>query len=225
MKASIILPTYNEKGNIAKLVSAINKAVPSSEIIVVDDNSPDKTAESVPKSAKVFVRKSQRGLATAIKFGIKKAKGEIIVVMDTDFQHDPNLIPRMVEMCKYYDLVIGSRFVRGGGMEEGYRYKYSYFFNLFIRFVLRMQIQDNLSGFFAMRRQKLLQLNLDKIFKGYGEYFIRLLNDSGKKNYSILEIPVFYHIRPYGQSKSSFIRMIFNYTKTVFSLVFSRPLH
>lgn len=221
MKVSVILPTYNEKGNIVKLISSIKKAVPDSEIIVVDDNSPDKTAESIPetRSVKVYVRKNERGLATAIKYGIKKSKGEVIVVMDTDFQHDPHLIPRMVSLCEYYDIIIGSRFVRGGGMQESYRYKYSYLFNLLVRLALRMQIQDNLSGFFAMRRKKIIQLPINKIFFGYGEYFIRLLYASCRTKYTVLEIPVFYHIRHYGQSKSSFIRMIINYTKTVVTLL------
>lgn len=227
MKVSVILPTYNEKGNIIRLIQEIKKALKqtSHEIIIVDDNSPDKTAEEVinryknNNSVKIFVRKKARGLATAIRYGIEKARGDIVVVMDTDFQHDPALIPRMVTLCQYYDLVIGSRFVRGGGMQEGYRYYYSYLFNLLIRLALRMQIQDNLSGFFVMQRNKLNKLNLDKIFQGYGDYFIRLLHASGRAKYSILEIPVFYHIRPYGQSKSSFVSMIINYTKTVISLL------
>lgn len=230
MKVSVILPTYNEKGNIVLLIQAINKALlkKSHEVIVVDDNSPDKTAEEVAKkfssnkNVKIIVRKTAHGLATAIKYGIERAKGDVIVVMDTDFQHDPNLIPRMFNLCQYYDLVIGSRFVRGGGMQEGYRYYYSYLFNLLVRLALRMQIQDNLSGFFAMRRIKLNKLQLNKIFIGYGDYFIRLLHASAKAKYSILEIPVFYHIRAYGQSKSSFLNMIINYTKTVLDLLIKK---
>jgi dolichol-phosphate mannosyltransferase len=227
MKVSVILPTYNEKGNIIRLIQSIDTSLlkTTHEIIIVDDNSPDKTADAVSKkfkndkTVKVFVRKTERGLATAILYGIERVEGDIIVVMDTDFQHDPTLIPRMVDLCSYYDLVIGSRFVRGGGMQEGYRYYFSYLFNFFVRLALRMQIQDNLSGFFAIRSKKLKTLKLNKIFIGYGDYFIRLLHASGRARYSILEIPVFYHVRPYGQSKSSFLRMIKNYSQTVLSLL------
>lgn len=226
MKVSVILPTYNEKGNIVKLTYAIKKSLKgrSYEIVIVDDNSPDGTAQSVEKkfskdkTVKLFVRKKSKGLATAIKYGVKHASGEIVVAMDTDFQHDPKIIPQMVDLCKYYDLIVGSRFVRGGGMEDGSRYSYSYLFNLMVRLMLRMQIQDNLSGFFALKLNKLNKLNLNKIFLGYGDYFIRLLHACGQANYSILEIPVFYNVRPYGQSKSSFVSMIINYSKTVLSL-------
>jgi dolichol-phosphate mannosyltransferase len=233
MDFSVILPTYNEKGNIVKLIQAIDNAVVGKsvayELIVVDDNSPDGTADAVrdaypgDEHVKVFVRTQERGLASAIYFGIQHAQGDAVVVMDTDFQHDPNLIPRMVQFCQYYDTIVGSRFVMGGGMEQGYRYNYSYLFNFFVRLVTRTQIQDNLSGFFAMRRDKLLRMDGARIFTGYGDYFIRLLYFAWRFGYSVLEIPVFYRVRPYGTSKSSFMRMIINYSRTVIDLRLRRP--
>jgi dolichol-phosphate mannosyltransferase len=111
----------------------------------------------------------------------------------------------------------------GGGMEQGYRYYYSYLFNFFVRLVTRTQIQDNLSGFFAMRRDKLIRMDLAHIFTGYGDYFIRLLYYAWRYGYTVLEIPVFYRVRPYGTSKSSFIRMIINYSRTVLDLRLRRP--
>jgi dolichol-phosphate mannosyltransferase len=233
MDYSVILPTYNERGNICKLIQAIDNAVQgnglSGELIVVDDNSPDGTADAVRSEhgdknhVKVYVRTNERGLASAIRYGIERAQGDTVIVMDTDFQHDPALIPRMVRFCQYYDVIVGSRFVMGGGMQEGHRYYYSYFFNLFVRMITRTQIQDNLSGFFAMRRLKLLRMDRDRIFVGYGDYFIRLLYYAWRYGYSVLEIPVFYRVRPYGQSKSSFLRMVLNYSRTVFDLRLRRP--
>jgi len=233
MDFSVILPTFNEKGNIVRLMQAIDGAVAGQglthELIVVDDNSPDGTADAVREAyagdahVRVFVRTTERGLASTIRFGVEQATGDAVVVMDTDFQHDPNLIPRMVRFCTYYDTIVGSRFVMGGGMEEGYRYYYSYLFNFFVRLVTRTQIQDNLSGFFAMRRDKLMRMDLPNIFVGYGDYFIRLLYYAWRYGYSVLEIPVFYRVRKYGTSKSSFVRMIINYSRTVFYLRLHRP--
>jgi dolichol-phosphate mannosyltransferase len=103
-------------------------------------------------------------------------------------------------------------------MEDLTRYYFSYLYNFFVRIALRTQVQDNLSGFFAMRRDKLMHLDLDRIFAGYGEYFIRLLYFAWKANYKLLEVPVFYQLRRHGQSKSRFFAMIRDYTRTVLQL-------
>jgi dolichol-phosphate mannosyltransferase len=228
-----VLPTFNERGNIVDLIDAIEtQIVPSGidlQIVVVDDNSPDGTAALVRERAlkpgsniQVHLRTEESGLASAIKYGIHKSSGDIIVVMDTDFNHDPKMILQMVEFLKYYDIVIGSRFVMGGGMEEEWRYKYSFLYNLFVRVTIRTQIQDNLSGFFAMRRDKLMRLDLDRIFRGYGEYFIRLLYYAWRQNYKMLEVPVFYVLRRHGKSKSRFLAMLQDYSKCVLELRLER---
>jgi dolichol-phosphate mannosyltransferase len=230
LKVSIILPTYCERGNIGDLIDAIEAvSLPNpweTEIIVVDDNSPDGTAELVqkrqtqaPVDIHCFIRTDERGLATAIRFGIQHCTGDVIVVMDTDFNHDPQMIPQMVKLLEFYDLVIGSRFVMGGGMEDRQRYFYSLVYNLFVRMTLRLQIQDNLSGFFAIRREKLLAMNQTKIFRGYGEYFIRLLFAARRSGYHMLEVPVFYILRRHGESKSRFWSMVRDYTGCVLSIL------
>ncbi len=228
MKVSVILPTYRERDNIVDLIDAIEANLPGlgTEIIVVDDSSPDGTADAVrarmqqlPISPiQLFVRTQERGLATAIKFGLRQATGDVVVVMDTDFNHDPRMIPQMVKFLEYYDLIIGSRFVMGGGMEDQARYNSSFLYNFFVRLVLRTQVQDNLSGFFAMSRDKLMSLDLDGIFRGYGEYFIRLLFVAWRKGYRLLEVPVFYVLRRHGTSKSQFFKMARDYTRCVLSL-------
>ncbi|MBI5035486.1 MAG: glycosyltransferase [Chloroflexi bacterium] len=229
MHISIILPTYNERGNIIDLIDAIESQVTplvdSVQIVVVDDNSPDGTANLVRERAKqsgacidLYVRTTESGLATAIKYGLQKCRGDVVVVMDTDFNHDPKMIPQMVDLLKYYDVIIGSRFVMGGGMEEELRYRFSFLYNLFVRIIIRTQVQDNLSGFFAMRRDKLMVLNLDYVFRGYGEYFIRLLYLAWRQNYKMIEVPVFYVLRRHGQSKSRFLNMLRDYTACVLDL-------
>lgn len=227
MQVSVILPTYRERDNIVDLIDAIEANLPDleTEVIVVDDNSPDGTADVVRERMKcptlpirLFVRTDERGLATAIKFGLRQATGDMVVVMDTDFNHDPKMIPQMVKFLEYYDVIIGSRFVMGGGMEDQFRYNYSFLYNLFVRLVLHTQVQDNLSGFFAMSREKLMLLDLDRIFRGYGEYFIRLLFVSWRKGFRLLEVPVFYVLRRHGTSKSQFFKMLLDYTRCVLSL-------
>lgn len=221
-KVSVILPTYNEKGNIIELINEIEEQLSlikvEKEIVVVDDNSPDETGKIVldafanDNGVKVFIRKEERGLATAIRYGIEKSTGDFIVVMDTDFNHDPKMIPQMVEFLKYYDVIGGSRFTLGGGMKPVYRYLGSFFYNLFIRIILRTQIQDNLSGFFSIRRDKLFSLDFDKIFFGYGDYFFRLLFYALKEKCKILETPVFYQSRKTGESKTNLLPVLFRYT-------------
>jgi len=229
MKISVILPTYNERGNIVPLIEElkVNLALLPEfdyELVVVDDDSPDGTGELVREKyghdprVKLFIRKGERGLATAIKHGILHSDGDIIVVMDTDFNHDPKMLPQMVKFLEYYDIIIGSRFTMGGGMEDKWRYRASFLYNLFLRGLLRTQIQDNLSGFFSIRREKLLQMDLDGIFRGYGEYFMRLLFLAWRKGYKMLEVPVFYQLRRHGKSKSRFLSMLRDYTITAFKL-------
>jgi dolichol-phosphate mannosyltransferase len=227
---SIILPTYCECGNISQLISAIEENLSALnqqvEIIVVDDNSPDCTAEVVRQlmplpgfTIRCLVRVNERGLATAIKHGILHASGDRIVVMDTDFNHSPDNLITLVTLLNDNDMVIGSRFVQGGGMEDRFRYCASLFFNLFIQLILWSPVRDSLCGFFAMRRETLLALDLKTIFSGYGEYFIRLVFFARQNGLKIKEIPVFYTLRKTGESKSNFTSMIADYSRTTFKLL------
>ena len=100
--------------------------------------------------------------------------------MDTDFTHDPAEIPKLLHVGEVYDIVSGSRFCAGGSMQDTQHYLSSLAYNWMIRLVLRTQIQDNLGGYFTMRREKLRQLPLDLIFCGYGDYFFRLLHCARK---------------------------------------------
>jgi len=133
MKVSIVIPTYNERLNICLLIKKIITFLKKDfEIIVVDDNSPDKTVEEVKKNfknkkeIKVFFRKKEKGLGAAILFGIKKAKGEIIVGMDADFNHPPELLPKLIKETKNFDFVVASRFIKDGGMEDKIRYFFTF---------------------------------------------------------------------------------------------------
>ena len=227
-KTSVILPTYNERDNIVELVQAIHRHLESQdfryEVVIVDDNSPDGTAGVVRAAfghdprVRLHVRTGERGLATALRYGAEHSDGEVVVFMDTDFNHDPAAIPQLIKFLEYYDVVIGSRFVMRGGMEHGVRYVFSFIYNLGLRFLFGTRVWDNLSGFFAIYRQRLFELDLDQIFYGYGDYFIRLLMVGWRRGWRMLEIPVFYRLRTHGHSKTQFIHTFIQYTIAIVKL-------
>jgi len=218
---SIILPTYNESGNIARLVRAVAENIPPGwdyQILVVDDNSPDDTLGCVKRAfgddprVVPILRTEDRGFAKSIRTGIEYASCERILVMDSDLTHDPAEIPRLIHVGDVYDFVSGSRFCAGGRMADTAHYLLSMGYNWFLRLLIRTQVQDNLGGFFTARRKMLLSLPLNEIFFGYGDYYFRLLHFVQKSGFSIVEVPAAYLLRSEGNSKSNWTRMFVNYT-------------
>ena len=226
MNLSIILPTYNEADNIVPLVETVMRTLPPTvayEIIVVDDNSPDGTFGAVRDTfaapeVKPVLRTQDRGLAKSIREGIERSSGSQIVVMDTDFTHNPTLLPVMLHLGGAYDVVVGSRFCAGGGMGDVAHYFASMAYNWMLRLTLRTQIQDSLSGFFCIRRAALEKLPYDEIFFGYGDYFFRLLFFAQRTGASIIEMPVVYDTRRKGSSKSVFWKLFLSYTAALLRL-------
>lgn len=218
---SVILPCYNELENLKILVPQLQTLLKKEnyEIIIVDDNSNDGTQsffkKFIKKNKKInfLLRKKDASLAKSIYLGLVNSKGNNLIVMDSDCNHRVKDLGQMIKIYtdKELDFVCGSRFVNGGASNNLIRHFLSYTFNKIINMILKGIIQDNLSGFFVFKRKKLFQLNLKSIFIGYGEYYIRLLYHSQKKNYSFKEIGVKYDKRVYGYSKSKFIKMFFNY--------------
>jgi dolichol-phosphate mannosyltransferase len=226
---SVVLPTYNERDGIAELASEILAVVRAArldaEVLVVDDDSPDGTAAHLGEvfrgepAVRVHVRRGERGLASAIHRGIVEARGETIVVMDSDGNHDPALIPLMVRCAEDFDVVIGSRYVLGGGMlTSSFRYWASYAFNILIRVVLGLRIHDNLSGYLAFRRPLLERLEPATVFHGYGDYAIRFLHQVVRGGGRVLEIPTVYRFRKGGESKTRFFAYFWTYLGSVFRL-------
>lgn len=226
-KVSVILPTFNEADNIAPLITAILASMPAKyepEIIVVDDNSPDGTARRVAENfggdGRVITisRTADPGLAKSIRAGIERSTGDALVVMDTDFTHDPAEIPRLLHVGEVYDLVSGSRFCPGGTMQDTRHYLASLVYNWLLRIILRTQVQDNLGGFFVISSTAMRSLPFDLIFHGYGDYFFRLLFFLQRNHGRIVEIPAQYRERTAGVSKSRVLNMIAKYSWAAFKL-------
>jgi dolichol-phosphate mannosyltransferase len=229
---SVVLPTYNEREGIAELVTEIlavaGQARLALEVLVVDDDSPDGTAGHVrdvfraEPAVRVHVRRGERGLATAIRRGISESRGDTIVIMDSDGNHDPVLVPLMVRCAEDFDVVIGSRYVLGGGMlSSAFRYWGSYAFNILIRVGLGLRIHDNLSGYLAFRRPVLDRVDPDTIFYGYGDYAIRFLRQVVQRGGRVLEIPTVYRFRKGGESKTRFFAYFWTYLASVIRLRFT----
>jgi dolichol-phosphate mannosyltransferase len=225
---SVILPAYNDKQSLLALIPAVHDALAAyeHEIVVVDDNSPDGTYQALlastfaPADVKVILRETDRGLAKSIRCGIEHASGDILVVMDSDFNHLPKYIPIMIDNLKYFECVIASRFLYFPLEQHDsvFRIVTSWMFNLFIRIVLFSAVTENLFGFFAIRRDVIDRMNFDRIFFGFGDYFIRLLFYLQKANVSILQIPAVFARRHAGTGNKNVARRIIRYTKETFVL-------
>jgi dolichol-phosphate mannosyltransferase len=220
IEVSIVLPTFCEAGHIVDLVAALRAAVPAAEVIVVDDRSPDGTAEKVSarfggdERVRLIVRDRAPGLARSVRAGIDAARGARVVVMDSDFNHDPRDVPRLLAQLDAgaLDLVVGSRFVDGGGMDDARRFVASALYSAWLRALLGTGVKENLSGFFAARAAALRALDGDAIFFGYGDYFFRLLHAAARRRWRVDEIPVVYGARRSGASKTRLVRTLFRYT-------------
>ena len=217
MGYSVILPTLNEAGHIAKLIERIkfnlSEIKEEFEIILVDDNSTDGTVGLVENIAKdheniqLFLRKGlKKNLADSINLGIQKSKYENIIWMDADFQHPPDYIKLFHDYQNKYDLVIFSRFLKNSiryFKDEKFKKEsnenQSVFFNKLCNFFLYRDITDYTSGFICIKRKILENYKL----KGYyGEYFIDLVIYCKLNNYSIIELPFAERARDSGTSKT-----------------------
>lgn len=209
LELSIILPTYNERENISPLIESILREIEGEkfEIIVVDDDSPDRTWEIVKQLQQhmpfvhLIRRTEERGLASAIQTGISVAKGDTILWMDCDFSHPPDLIPAIIRMRSRFDVVVASRFVEGGRSQYSLeRNVASLLVSYLARLVLDPSVRDYTSGFVACCREVFDQVTLTG---RHGEYFIGFVYRCLKSGFTVKEIPYSCAGRRFGKSKTA----------------------
>ncbi len=223
---SIVLPCYNEVGNIGSLISSIRNSGwdrQTTEIVIVDDRSTDGTSELLERiqtndeSIRVFIPEVRLGLSKSIHLGIEQSTGPIIAVMDTDGIHDPSHLALMVnQVNSNAKLVIGSRYVTGGEMQGALYPHLSKIMNIAIKKIVRSRVSDQLCGFFVADRKELLSVPKED-FNGFGEYFIRVIHHF-EKRWEIVEIPTVHNVRAKGKRKSIRRKMAIIYLKTAWDV-------
>lgn len=215
MRTTIIIPTYNEKENIETLVAQLLALPLVAHIIVVDDNSPDGTGAIADRLAtesdgrvSVIHRPGKLGLGTAYIAGFRKALTEgadLVCTMDADFSHNPSYIPALVSKIEEgYDLVIGSRYVRGGGSTQTLiRKVFSWGANTITRVILGLHAHDTTAGFRCYRRQALESLDLDRIKSSGYSFLFEMLFRVERRGWRVGEVPIVFKDRRLGASKVS----------------------
>lgn len=213
----VIIPTYNEIENIEAIIKAVFSLSKPFDILIVDDNSPDKTAQCVLELKKTYPnqlflenRNKKSGLGTAYVHGFKWAlinKYNYIFEMDADFSHNPIDLEKLYDSCHYgrFEVAIGSRYITGVNVVNWplSRVLLSYFASVYVRLITGMKIQDATAGFMCYKREVLENINLDKIkFIGYA-FQIEMKYRAFSKKYNIIEVPIIFTDRAKGQSKMS----------------------
>ncbi|MFZ4455859.1 MAG: polyprenol monophosphomannose synthase [Bacteroidales bacterium] len=213
----VIIPTYNERENIESIIRAVFNLPQQFDILIIEDGSPDGTADIVKSLQKEFAaqlniveRKGKLGLGTAYICGFKWAierKYDYIFEMDADFSHNPNDLLRLYDACanKGGDVAIGSRYITGVNVVNWPigRVLMSYFASKYVRYVTGMKIADTTAGFKCYRRYVLEDINLDGIkFKGYA-FQIEMKFTAYKHGYKLIEVPIIFINRELGTSKMS----------------------
>ena len=214
MKTIVIIPTYNEKSNIAEIIEKLfSLKINSLEVLVVDDNSPDGTAEVVRKLAQKYpvnliVRSEKRGLGTAYTAAFKNilsqpGSPDIIIQMDADLSHDPAVIPVFLNQIKNCDVVLGSRYIKGGGVKNWnfFRRIVSRWSNVYARVILGLPYRDLTGGFKCWKREVLEKIDLDSLSSVGYNFQIETTYKAHRLGYKICEVPITFTERKQGESK------------------------
>lgn len=217
MTTIVVIPTYNEADNLPAITAELLALdVPNLQLLVVDDDSPDGTGriadelaqERYPGRVHVIHRKGKLGLGTAYITGFTRAMelgADYVIQMDADFSHSPSYIPKMLEQIKDYDVVVGSRYVGGGELDERWswwRWLLSWWANVvWARVILGVRTKDATAGFKCWRRTALQRIGLERITSNGYVFQVEMAYVSEKLNFRILEIPIYFEDRRIGQSK------------------------
>ncbi len=218
MQLTVVIPTYNEAENLPKIVSAIfSLPLPELKILVVDDNSPDGTgqladqlAETYPERLSVLHREEKLGLGRAYLHGYRvalEAGADGVIQMDADFSHPPAKLLEMTEAIESCDVVIGSRYVPGGQLDETWpvwRKGLSAFGNFYARTILRLPIQDATAGFRIYRKETLEGMPLERVRSNGYIFQVEMGYLAYLSGFKFKEVPIYFADRKWGESKMSF---------------------
>jgi dolichol-phosphate mannosyltransferase len=239
----VIIPTYNEKENIERIIRKVFSFEKAFDILIVDDGSPDGTAQIAKslqnefKGLHIEERTGKLGLGTAYIHGFKwalKKNFDFIFEMDADFSHDPNDLLRLYDACKEKnnDLAIGSRYTNGVNIVNWpmSRLLMSFFASKYVKFVTGLPVNDSTAGFICYKRSVLETINLDKIqFVGYA-FQIEMKFKTWKSGFDIIEVPVVFTDRKEGYSKmdtsiffEAFIGVIQMKIRSLFTTLKQKP--
>ena len=214
MNATVVIPTYNERDNLAGLIPAV-LAYPGYNVIVVDDDSPDGTgaladtlAEQAGGRLSVIHRTGARGLGRSLVAGLQRAlttDADLIFQMDADFSHDPQYLPAMAAATGDADLVLGSRYLQGVSVVNWplHRIILSSFANRYIRAILGLEVTDCTTGFRCWRREALARLPIDAMVSNGYAFLVEMLFEASRRGCRIAEVPIIFIERRQGQSKVS----------------------
>ena len=226
-KGIIVIPTYNEIENIETILEKVFLLDLDVDILIVDDNSPDKTYEKVQEiidgdlykgTLHLMLRENKEGLGKAYVAGFKwclEREYDFIIEMDADLSHDPKYLPSFIENIKEYDLVIGSRYVQGGGVVNWslLRKFISFGGSTYARTILGISIKDVTGGFKCFRREVLEAIDLDNIISAGYAFQIEMNYRTILKGFKVKEVPIIFEDRVAGKSKMSkkiFIEALLN---------------
>ena len=213
MRSLVVLPTYNEIENLAAIIESIQQHAPATDILIVDDNSPDGTGNLADELSgrqpdKVFVihRAGKRGLGVAYVDGFNFALArnyEVIVQMDADFSHDPKYLPDFFEQIREHDVVIGSRYVNGISVVNWdlKRLILSKAASSYVRLITGMPLTDTTTGFKCWRREALETIGVENLFSNGYVFLAEMSYRAYRKKLRLLEIPIVFVERRLGRSK------------------------
>ena len=216
MQITIIIPTYNEAENLPKLVSALFSLNLDIHLLIVDDKSPDGTGKIAdglatrhPQKIDVLHREGKQGLRTAYLTGIRLALAmdtDAVAQMDADFSHDPARLIEMVELLKNRDVVLGSRYIPGGRVDEKWplwRKALSAFGNFYARTILSLKLRDVTTGYRLWRREALEGMPLERIQSNGYVFLVEMIYMAYSLGYRVGEVPIYFADRQWGKSKMS----------------------
>jgi dolichol-phosphate mannosyltransferase len=215
MKTTVVVPTYNERANLEQLIPRVLGQSPDIELLVVDDGSPDGTGEYADSVAAedprvhVLHRPGKMGLGSAYVHAfthiLQTTDAELVVQMDADFSHDPDVIPDLVRQAADYDVVLGSRYITGANVVNWplQRLFLSYFANVYTHIITGLPLRDSTGGFKCFRRKVLAEIELGTIRSDGYSFQIEVNFRSWRKGFSMVEIPIVFVDRHAGTSKMS----------------------